>query len=132
MQTFGVNNWNYVLLSQISICVAFTAIWLLARQFFRPAQALAAVCLLEFVPYYSFLGIRLNHTSLLISLWAVGTLFAYLAVQRRRLIYWVLLGLSMALALRKGAATDTTSTLLCNKIEGGAPPAPLPRISDFC
>ena len=99
LQTFGVNNWNYVLLSQINICVAFTAIWVLARQFFRPAQALAAVCLLEFVPYYSFLGIRLNHTSLLISLWAVGTLFAYLAVQRQRLVYWVLLGLFMALAM---------------------------------
>ena len=90
LQTFGINNWNYLLLSQINLCIAFTAVWLLARQFFRPAQALAAVCLLEFVPYYSFLGIRLNHSSLLISLWALSTLLAYLAVMRQRLIYWVL------------------------------------------
>jgi len=99
LQTFGINNWNYLLLSQINLCIAFTAVWLLARQFFRPAQALAAVCLLEFVPYYSFLGIRLNHSSLLISLWALGTLMAYLAVMRQRLIYWVLLGFILALAM---------------------------------
>jgi len=95
----GISNWTYLFLSQINIAIAFTAIYLLARQFLRPAQALAAVCLLEFVPYYSFFSIRLNHSSLLISIWALTVLFAYYAISRRKLMYWVALGFCLAIGM---------------------------------
>ena len=95
----GITNWNYLFLSQINIAIAFIAIYLLARQILRPAQALAAVCLLEFIPYYSFLSIRLNHSSMLISIWALTALFAYYAISRRRLMYWIALGLCLAIGM---------------------------------
>ena len=95
----GISNWNYLFLSQINIAIAFIAVYLLARQILRPAQALAAVCLLEFIPYYSFLSIRLNHSSLLISIWALTVLFTYYAMSRRRLMYWIALGLCLAIGM---------------------------------
>ncbi len=95
----GISNWNYLLLSQINIAIAFIAIYLLARQFLRPAQALAAVCLLEFIPYYSFFSIRLNHSSLLISIWALTVLFAYYAISRRKMVYWIALGICLAIGM---------------------------------
>ena len=93
LKIFGINNLSYVVLSQVNIALALTAIWFLARQFFSARVALAAVCLLEFIPYYSFLSQRFNHSSLLISLWALTTLFAYFALHRQRLVDWV--GLSL-------------------------------------
>ena len=93
LKIFGINNLSYVVLSQVNIALALTAIWFLARQFFSARVALAAVCLLEFIPYYSFLSQRFNHSALLISLWALTTLFAYFALHRQRLSDWV--GLSL-------------------------------------
>ena len=93
LKVFGINNLSYVVLAQMNIALALTAIWFLARQFVSARVALAAVCLLEFIPYYSFLSQRFNHSSLLISLWALTTLFAYFALHRQRLLDWVVLGL---------------------------------------
>ena len=99
LKLVGISNWSYLFLSQINIAIAFIAIYLLAKQFLRPAQALAAVCLLEFIPYYSFLSIRLNHSSMLISIWALTALFAYYAISRRRLMYWIVLGFCLAIGM---------------------------------
>ena len=99
LKTFGINNWNYVLLAQLNILVAFVALWFLARQFLSPSLALLAVCLLEFHPYYSFLSLRLNHSSMLISSWALTTLFLVYALDRQRLRYWLLAGFFAALAM---------------------------------
>ena len=93
LKVFGINNLSYVVLAQMNIALALTAIWFLARQFVSARVALAAVCLLEFIPYYSFLSQRFNHSSLLISLWALTTLFAYFALHRQRFLDWVVLGL---------------------------------------
>ena len=81
------------MLAQVNIALALTAIWFLARQFVSARIALTAVCLLEFVPYYSFLSQRFNHSAMLISLWALTTLFAYFALHRQRLSDWIVLGL---------------------------------------
>ena len=99
LNTVGVSRLNYILLSQINIVVAFIAVWMLARELLPPVQALLAVCLLELIPFYAHLGIRLNHTSLLISCWAVATLFFYYALTRGRFVYWILTGLLAALAM---------------------------------
>ena len=93
LNIFGINNLSYVVLAQVNIALALTAIWFLARQFVSARVALTAVCLLEFVPYYSFLSQRFNHSAMLISLWALTTLFAYFALHRQRLSDWIVLGL---------------------------------------
>ncbi|MEE2803012.1 MAG: glycosyltransferase family 39 protein [Pseudomonadota bacterium] len=99
LNVFGINNAAYVVLSQVNIVLAFIAIWFLARQFLSAPAALAAVCVLEFIPYYSFFSQRFNHSGLLISLWAFTTLFAYFALHRQRLLDWILLGLFAAASM---------------------------------
>jgi 4-amino-4-deoxy-L-arabinose transferase-like glycosyltransferase len=99
LKTVGINNWSYNLLTQLNFLAAFYCIWRLAREYLPPASALAAVCLLEFLPYFSFLGMRLNHSSMLIPMWALTTLLAYFAIQRGHTRYWIALGLAAALAM---------------------------------
>ena len=94
-----INNWTYNLLTQLTFLAAFYCIWRIAREVLPPYQAVAAVCLLEFIPYFSFFSMRLNHSSLLIPMWAATVLLAYLAIQRGQYRYWVGLGLFSALAM---------------------------------
>ncbi len=99
LKTVGINNWSYNLLTQLNFLAAFYCIWRLAREYLSPASALAAVCLLEFLPYFSFFSMRLNHSSMLIPMWALTTLLAYFAIHRGGSRYWIALGLSAALAI---------------------------------
>ena len=99
LKTVGINNWSYNLLTQLNFLAAFYCIWRLAREYLPPASALAAVCLLEFLPYFSFFSMRLNHSSMLIPMWALTTLLAYFAIHRGGSRYWIALGLSAALAM---------------------------------
>ena len=99
LKTVGINNWSYNLLTQLNFLSAFYCIWRLAREYLSPASALAAVCLLEFLPYFSFFSMRLNHSSMLIPMWALTTLLAYFAIHRGGSRYWIALGLSAALAM---------------------------------
>lgn len=95
----GTTKLSYILLSQVNLVVVFLMVWMLAREFLPPIKALLAVCLLELIPYYSHLGIRLNHSSLLISCWAVTTLFVYYSLTRNRLVYWISAGVFAAFAM---------------------------------
>ncbi|MDP7453778.1 MAG: glycosyltransferase family 39 protein, partial [Arenicellales bacterium] len=70
-----------------------------AREYLPPARALAAACLLEFLPYFSFFSMRFNHSSMLIPLWALTILMAHFAIHRGNSRYWIALGLSAALAM---------------------------------
>jgi 4-amino-4-deoxy-L-arabinose transferase-like glycosyltransferase len=99
LEVLGITRFNYILLSQINIAVAFIALWYLAKTLLPPVQALIAVLLLELVPYYSFLSLSLNHTAFLISCWALTTLFLHYSLTKNRVIYWVLLGLCAALSI---------------------------------
>ena len=99
LETFGINNWTYNLLTQLNFLVAFFCIWRLSREFLNPVAALAAVCILEFLPYFSFFCMRLNHTSMLIPIWALTILLAYFALKHNHYKYWIGLGLIAAISM---------------------------------
>jgi 4-amino-4-deoxy-L-arabinose transferase-like glycosyltransferase len=99
LKVFGSNNWTYNLLTQLNFLLAFYCIWRLAREVLPPMSALAAVCLLEFVPYFSFFSMRLNHSSMLIPIWALTILLGYFAIQRGQYRYWIALGLISGIAM---------------------------------
>ena len=101
---FGSNNWTYNLLTQLNFLLAFYCIWRLAREVLPPMSALAAVCLLEFVPYFSFFSMRLNHSSMLIPIWALTILLGYFAIQRDQYRYWIALGLISGVAMQMHGA----------------------------
>ncbi len=99
LNTVGTSNWAYNLLTQLNFLIAFYCIWRLAREYLTPGSALAAACLLEFLPYFSFFSMRLNHSSMLIPMWALTVLLAYFAIQRGHTRYWIALGLVATLAM---------------------------------
>tara|TARA_Y100001934_G_scaffold13320_1_gene16262 strand:- start:8316 stop:9848 length:1533 start_codon:yes stop_codon:yes gene_type:complete len=99
LQTVGISNWTYNLLTQLNFLLALYCVWRLAREVLPPVNALAAVCLLEFLPYFSFFSMRLNHSSMLIPIWALTILLAYFAIQRGQYRYWIALGLISGVAM---------------------------------
>jgi len=99
LKVVGISNWTYNLLTQLNFLVAFYCIWRLAREVLPPLSALAAVCLLELLPYFSFFSMRLNHSSMLIPIWALTILLAYFAIQRGQYRYWIALGAIAGIAI---------------------------------
>ena len=99
LDIFGTGKWAYVALSQFNMLVMFVSVWFLARQFLSPAASLAAVALLELVPYYSVMSLRFNHSALLISVWALAILAFHFALQHNRLHAWALTGLAAAVTM---------------------------------
>lgn len=98
-EVFPNADWAYFLLSQLNVVIGFLAIWLLAKMFLSERQALIAVLLLEFVPFYTFLSIKFNADTVLLSLWPLTTLFFCRAYVSRRLGASLLFGAFAALAL---------------------------------
>ena len=82
------------LLSQLSIVVAYIAIYLLSREFLSKQKALVATLLASSIFYYHWPTPEFNHNVLQIPLWAMATLFAWRAVTTQRLVYWLTLGLT--------------------------------------
>lgn len=96
---FPNTDWAYFLLSQVNVVIGFLAIWLLAKIFLSDRQALVAVLLLEFIPFYTFLSIKFNANAMLLSLWPLTTLFFCRAYRSRRVGESLLFGMFGALAL---------------------------------
>ena len=99
LELLGPQNWSYNLLTQLNFLLAFYCIWRLAREVLPPIAAVTAVLLLEFIPYFSIFSMRLNHSSMLISIWAATILLAFLAITRGQNRYWIGLGILAALAM---------------------------------
>ncbi|XXK23043.1 glycosyltransferase family 39 protein [Arenicellales bacterium nBUS_48] len=99
LKVFGISNWTYNFLTQLNFLIAFYCVWRISRELLPPLQAVAAVCLLEFIPYFSFFSMRLNHSSMLIPMWAATVLFAYLSIEKGYRRYWIALGITAALAM---------------------------------
>ena len=89
-------DWAYFLLSQVNVIIGFTAIWFLAKMFLSERQALMAVVLLELVPFYTFLSIKFNSHSILLSVWPLTTLFFAHAYTTRRFVPSLLFGIFAA------------------------------------
>ena len=98
-EVFPNTDWAYFVLSQLNVVIGFLAIWFLARMFLSERQALIAVLLLEFIPFYTFMSIKFNANAMLLSLWPLTTLFFCRAYVSRRFGASLLFGAFAALAL---------------------------------
>ena len=92
-------DWAYFLLSQVNVIIGFAAIWFLAKRFLSERQALMAVILLEMIPFYTFLSIKFNSHSIMLSTWPLTALFFIHAYMTRRFVPSLLFGVSAALAV---------------------------------
>ena len=92
-------DWAYFLLSQVNVIIGFAAIWFLARRFLSERQALMAVVLLELIPFYTFLSIKFNSHSIMLSTWPLTALFFTHAYMTRRAVPSLLFGTAAALAV---------------------------------
>ena len=80
------------LLSQLSIVIAYVAIYRLSREFLGKQKALVATLLTCSIYYYHWPTPEFNHNVLQMPLWALATLFAWRAAASQRLVYWFALG----------------------------------------
>lgn len=99
LKSTDVSRGNYYLLSQLNVAFTFFMVWRLAKLVLTPLYALLAVVMLEFIPYYSFLSIKFNANTILLSTWALTVYFTYLAITKQKSFYWLMLGLSAAAAM---------------------------------
>lgn len=88
------------LLAQLSLCVALTAVWLVAKDWLDdPRDRLLAVFLLELVPFHNVISIEFNPNTVMLPCWGLTILFGWRALSRGGLHNWALLGACSALAL---------------------------------
>ncbi|NRP27578.1 hypothetical protein XMD420_001182 [Marinobacterium sp. xm-d-420] len=80
--------------SQLSIVVAYIAIYLLGKEFIGKHRALVATLLTSSIFYYHWPTPEFNHNVLQMPLWAMATLFAWRAVSTKAVVYWLALGLA--------------------------------------
>ncbi|MXY39565.1 MAG: glycosyltransferase family 39 protein [Rhodospirillaceae bacterium] len=91
--------WPVYLFGQGCVAATFAAVYLLGRDLLGPGRALAGTLLLTGIFYYSWPTPEVNHNLLQMPLWAWTGLALWRAVQRERILWWVLLGLFAGLSL---------------------------------
>lgn len=93
------SDWPVYLFAQVSVVIAFIAVWRLAREYLTEAGALLAVFLLQGILFYSNRVERLTPDTLQHPIWALLVLTFYFAVTRQSLGYWLLTGIMSGLAI---------------------------------
>ncbi|WP_342358440.1 glycosyltransferase family 39 protein [Terrarubrum flagellatum] len=93
-------DWAFYLLSMINAAVGLAGVWLIAGRLISDrATRLAAVLLLEFVPFYHFLGFKFNANTILISLWPWAIYFFLRTIEEKSWRVAIGLGLVAGLGL---------------------------------
>lgn len=98
-RVFPTSDWAYFLLSQANVVVGLAAVWFLAREFLSRRGALIAVLILGFLPNYTFLAIKFNANSILLSLWPLVALFFVRALRHGGALPGILFGLFAGLSV---------------------------------
>lgn len=93
------SDWPVYLFAQVTVVIAFVAVWRLAREYLTEAGALLAVFLLQGILFYSNRVERLTPDTLQHPIWALLALTFYFAVTRQSLAYWLLTGVMSGLAI---------------------------------
>jgi 4-amino-4-deoxy-L-arabinose transferase-like glycosyltransferase len=97
-RAFGVDDALYAL-CQVLVIIAFIAVWATARPLVGAIGALAAVLIVDGMHYFTASAAKLNHNVVELPLWGLAG-FAFCASLREgQLRYWILLGVSLGLAL---------------------------------
>lgn len=96
---FPARDWAFYLLSSTNAAIGLAAVWAIAGRYLSGPARLAAVLLLEFLPFATVQSFNFNANSVLLSLWPLVMLLFLRAFDRRDLISAVALGLVAAAAM---------------------------------
>jgi hypothetical protein len=83
----------------LNMAVGAWAVWRIARLTLDDRSAFLALALLGLLPFASVMGIKLNHNTILISLWPLTALALLRALERPTWLSGVLFGIACAAAL---------------------------------
>ena len=92
------SDFAYYCLGQISVLVAFAAVWALMLRIATPAAALAAILIIDGLHYFNFTAPKFNHDVIQLPFWALAGLSFHGALRSGRLGQWALLGAALGLA----------------------------------
>jgi len=96
---FPTADWAFYLLSSVNAAIGLAAVWAIAGRYLSGPARLAAVLLLEALPFFTIESFNFNANSVLLSLWPVVVLLFLLSFERRDLLGAVALGLAAAAAV---------------------------------
>jgi 4-amino-4-deoxy-L-arabinose transferase-like glycosyltransferase len=89
----------YYALAQVAVIAAFAAVWALARPLVGAVGALIALLILDGLHYVHFTAAKFNHDLVQLPFWALAGTTYWAALKHGRMLHWVLLGVSVGLAL---------------------------------
>ncbi len=89
----------YYGLGQLSVIVAFTAVWLTALPLVGARRALIAILIIDGLHYFQSTAVKFNHDVIQLPLWGLAGYALHAGLRHDRLRHWVLLGLAVGLAL---------------------------------
>ncbi|MGK9235120.1 glycosyltransferase family 39 protein [Inquilinus limosus] len=92
-------DWAFYLLSSVNAAISLAAVWAIAGRYLSGPSRLAAVLLLEALPFATFESLNFNANSALLSLWPLVVLLFLRAIERRDLASGAALGLAAAAAM---------------------------------
>ncbi|MFE0758111.1 glycosyltransferase family 39 protein [Inquilinus sp. NPDC058860] len=96
---FPTADWAFYLLSSVNAAIGLAAVWGIAGRYLSGPPRLAAVLLLEALPFATVQSLNFNANSVLLSLWPVVVLLFLRCFDRRDLAGAVALGLAAAAAM---------------------------------
>ncbi|MGK9167390.1 glycosyltransferase family 39 protein [Inquilinus limosus] len=92
-------DWAFYLLSSVNAAIGLAAVWAIAGRYLSGPSRLAAVLLLEALPFATVQSLNFNANSVLLSLWPLVVLLFLRGIERRDLSSGVALGLAAAAAM---------------------------------
>ncbi|MCV9941131.1 glycosyltransferase family 39 protein [Boseaceae bacterium BT-24-1] len=94
---FPTADWAFYLLSVTNSTVGLIGVWMIAGRFVTGRERLAAVLLLELVPFFNFLAFNYNANSIQLSLWPWTAYIFLISLERRSLISAAIFGILAAM-----------------------------------
>jgi dolichyl-phosphate-mannose-protein mannosyltransferase len=88
----------YYALGQISVLMAFAAVWALMLRIATPAAAFTAILIIDGLHYFNFTAPKFNHDVIQLPFWALAGLSFHGALRTGSLGYWAGLGMALGLA----------------------------------
>ena len=93
------HDFAYYLLAQVAVVAAFAGVFALARPLVGGVGALAAVLILDGLHYLNYTAAKFNHDVVQLPFWALAGFAFHRALRGGELRHWLLLGLSVGMAL---------------------------------
>jgi hypothetical protein len=92
------SDFAYYTLGQISVLLAFAAVWAMMLRVASPAAAAASVLVIDGLHFFNVTASKFNHDVVQLPFWALAGLSFHGALRTSRLGDWAVLGISIGLA----------------------------------